>query len=252
MKFSLVLLKLNMAATTKPVKKVAKGPKKPKEVLKPKLSKAQAAKKAKKRAERTVEKQVGGEKNGGKRRVAVKRRPRFYPTEEKSWKLRKHVKPFSQHKRYLRASITPGTVLILLAGKHKGKRVVFLKQLGSGLLLVTGPYHLNGCPLRRINQIYVVATKTKLDVSAVKLPERLNDEYFRRKQLKKPRHAEGEIFDTKKEVYAVSDERKKDQVEVDTQILSVVRAHKDKKVLFGYLGAMFSLKTKDYPHRMIF
>jgi len=241
-----------MAATTKPAKKTTKGPKKPKEILKPKLSKAQAAKKARKRTERNVVKQVGGEKNGGTRRVAVKRAPRFYPTEEKSWKLRKHVKPFSQHKRYVRSSITPGTVLILLAGKHKGKRVVFLKQLGSGLLLVTGPFHLNGCPLRRINQIYVIATKTKLDVSAVKLPDRLNDEYFRRKQLKKPNHTEGEIFDTKKEVYAVSEERKKDQVEVDTQVLSVIRAHKDKKLLFGYLGAMFSLKTKDYPHRMTF
>jgi len=232
--------------------KKAASAKKPKEVIKPKVSKAQAAKKAKKQTARTVVKQVGGEKNGGTRKVTVKRSPRFYPTEEKSWKLRKHVKPFSQHKRYLRASITPGTVLILLAGKHKGKRVVFLKQLKSGLLLVTGPYHLNGCPLRRINQIYVIATKTKLDVSAIKLPERLNDEYFRRKQLKRPRHTEGEIFDTKKEVYAVSDDRKKDQVEVDTQILSIVRKHKDKKFLFGYLGAMFSLKTRDCPHKMVF
>jgi large subunit ribosomal protein L6e len=222
------------------------------EAPKAKVSKAQAAKKTKQHAERRVVKQIGGEKNGGTRKVAVKRTSRFYPTEEKPWRLRKHVKPFSQHKRYLRASITPGTVLIVLAGKHKGKRVVFLKQLSSGLLLVTGPYHLNGCPLRRINQIYVIATKTKLDVSAVKLGDHLNDEYFRRKQLKKPRHAEGEIFDTKKEVYAVSDDRKKDQVDVDTQVLSVVRAHKDKKFLFGYLGALFSLKTKDYPHKMIF
>ncbi len=50
----------------------------------------------------------------------------------------------------------------------------------------------------------------------------------------------------------MSDERKEDQIAVDKQILDVIRGNPDKKMLFGYLGALFSLTNKQYPHKMVF
>merc|ERR1711994_1166066 len=196
--------------------------------------------------------EIKGDNNGGKRVVRANRMPKSVDTQGDVQKLKNHKNCFSEHKRNLRPSITPGTVLILLCGRHKGKREVFLKQLASGLLLVTGPYHLNGCPLRRINQKYVIATKTKMDIKGVKLPDRVNDEYFKRQKSQKPKNTEGDIFNTKKEVYAVSEERKEDQSAVDKQILDVIRKLPEKKLMFGYLGAMFSLSNNQFPHKMVF
>merc|ERR1712006_34869 len=87
-----------------------------------------------------------------------------------------------------------GTVLILLAGRFRGKRVVFLKQLASGMLLVTGPYGINGVPLRRVNQAYVIATKTKLDISGVTVDGKFNDAYFRRPVKVAKKKTEDEFF----------------------------------------------------------
>ncbi|KAG8180182.1 hypothetical protein JTE90_017698 [Oedothorax gibbosus] len=210
--------------------------------------------KSKRKSRKVVVKQIGGEKNGGFRVVKVKKERKFYPTEDRP-KLKRSRKmvPFKKHTRNLRASITPGTILIVLAGRHRGKRVVFLKQLATGLLLVTGPHSANGCPLRRINQIYTIATSTKLDISSVKVPEHLDDKYFRRtKPAKKSKKDEEEIFETKKEEYSVSEQRKKDQLEVDKQILAVVKQHPEKNTMLHYLGAMFFLQNKMYPHQMKF
>ncbi|KAG7156737.1 60S ribosomal protein L6-like, partial [Homarus americanus] len=154
--------------------------------------------------------------------------------------------------RPLRSSITPGTVCILLAGIHKGKKVVFLKQLAGGLCLVTGPFKINACPLRRVNQIYLIATATKIDISGFGIPKHLTDQYFRRVKAKRAKKEEGDIFEQKQEKYVPSQQRKRDQAVVDGMIMSVIKKREDKKMLFGYLGTPFGLRNKMYPHRLTF
>ena len=61
----------------------------------------------------------------------------YYPADDLP---KRHTARRKQNPTRLRKSIEPGCVLILLAGRFKGRRVVFLKQLQSGLLLVSGPY----------------------------------------------------------------------------------------------------------------
>jgi len=152
----------------------------------------------------------------------------------------------------VRQSLTPGTVLILLAGVHRGKRVVLLKSLKSGLLLVTGPYKINRVPVRRVHQHYVIATSTKLAVDKVEVPASIDDAYFRRIREKRLKKAEGDIFAQKKKGYKPSAQRKADQIVVDKQVLESIKSHPDRKILLAYLKTPFGLSTGQYPHTMKF
>merc|ERR1712241_161776 len=197
-----------------------------------------------------VEKKVGGAKNGGTRMVRAKKLANDYPTVDAAPKGTS-VNFFSKHKRTVRDSLSAGTVAILLAGVHKGKRVVVLKQLETGLLLVTGPFKLNGTPLRRVNQRFLLATATKIDVSGVKIPDTINDKYFARVKAEKSAKKDGDIFNAKKG-YKPSEQRKTDQTAIDTQVLAAIKSHKEGQALRQYLKATFALSKGQYPHKMSF
>ncbi|KAI8994709.1 ribosomal protein L6e-domain-containing protein [Pilobolus umbonatus] len=184
---------------------------------------------------------VKGGKNGGKRTIPAQKASRFYPAEDVP---QPKVSRKAQSITPLRKTITPGTVLILLAGRYRGKRVVFLKQLESGLLLVTGPFKVNGVPIRRVNQAYVIATSTKLDISAVKT-DSINDAYFKKAAKTEKAFLEG--ADKKKAPLAES--KVSTQKTIDNAIIA---AAKKDAILVSYLKSSFSLSKGQFPHNMQF
>jgi large subunit ribosomal protein L6e len=180
---------------------------------------------------------------------ADKTEGRFYASDDTKVPLRSSKGKAKPAK--LRKSIRPGTVVIVLAGRFRGKRVIVLKQLkASGLLLVTGPYKINGVPLRRLNQAYVIATSTSVDVSKVDV-SKIDDAFFARKAEQKVTGGkDGEAFfakDPKKTV--VSAARKTETARVDAAIKAIVKATPSLK---QYLNAKFTLTRGQKPHAMKF
>lgn len=149
--------------------------------------------------------------------------------------------------------------------------------------VITGPFKINGVPLRRVNQSYVIATSTKVDVSGVNV-EKFDDKYFGKKVEKKKKKGEGEFFEAEKaevrvmtqhcfsinffllfspnfsalnicvllqmqEKNVLPQEKKDDQKLVDTPLIKAIEGVPDLK---SYLAARFSLKANMKPHELVF
>ena len=168
---------------------------------------------------------------------------KWYPAENVARKPR--TKKVGVQK--LRAGIVPGSVLILLAGRYRGQRVVFLKKLESGLLLVTGPHKINGVPLKRVNQVYTITTSTKVDLAGVS-SDKITDKHFTRDS--KAKQVDNKLFQEGKKA-VVNVERKAVHKAVDDALIKNI---KDKKqpMLAKYMAARFSLTKNDRPHAMKF
>ena len=174
----------------------------------------------------------------------LKLKKNWYPTTN----LKQHFKRKSKLPKptHIQHALQPGQIVILLSGRFRGKRVVYLKKLQSGLLLVTGPYKLNGVPLKRVNQAYVLPTCTKVELADV--AKDVTDDLFKRVDVK--RENEKDFFeDPLVKKGRITDERKNAQIKVDTEVKKAVDAVPQ---LNKYLKFRFALKNGDKPHLMKF
>lgn len=186
-------------------------------------------------------------KKFSKENTELKQSKNWYPLTEKRRTSRKCKAPKTAK---LRSSITPGTVLILLGGRFRGRRVIFLKQLKSGLLLVTGPYKFNGVPLKRVNQTYVIATKTHIKLGNLPQLDKINDDFF--KKIVTKRTDMGEVIMPKDDVEKkgrITEERKSAQGIIDTEVKKAVEGT---PYLKEYLRNRFALKNGQQAHNLVF
>merc|ERR1712100_287406 len=201
------------------------------------ISRTQAAKAGKRKPWFRGKYEAGTKKEIAKKEVVA---PKYYPTEDKKVKLTNNKATNKQTK--LKASLVPGAVVILLAGRFKGRRAVFLKQLDSGLCLITGPFKVNGIPLRRVPQSYVIGTSTVVDVSGADTSS-VNDAMFKKPKSAKKK-ADGP-FSEDEAKKPLDDAAKALQAKVD----GGVKLDDDLK---GYLKSKFGLSRADVPHEMSF
>ena len=175
----------------------------------------------------------------------LKVKKNWYPVSDlKSHFKRKCKVPKNTH---ISAPLAPGQVVILLSGRFRGRRVVYLKKLESGLLLVTGPYKYNGVPLKRVNAAYVLPTNTTVKVDG-KVADKIKDEFFKRVEISREKKEDFFVEDKAKKE-RVTKERTDAQNEIDTVVKKAVDGV---PMMKEYLRNRFALKDGDKPHLMKF
>ncbi|ERT02875.1 large subunit ribosomal protein L6e [Sporothrix schenckii 1099-18] len=178
----------------------------------------------------------------------TERAQKWYPAEDDAQpkKVRKALRPWNPRK-----SLVPGTILILVAGRFRGKRVVLLKNLDQGVLLVTGPFKINGVPLRRVNAKYVIATSEKVDLAGVdakKIEEIAAPNYFTADKAKQKAGEEAFFQQGEKpQKKEIATTRVADQKAIDKALIANI---KKVELLGSYLATSFSLRKGDKPHEM--
>merc|ERR1712039_553630 len=98
---------------------------------------------------------------------------------------------------------------------------------------------VNGVPLRRVSQRFVIVTSTKLDVSSLSGLDDVEDAYF-----KKSKSAKSKSKD-KKEKQKLPENKKKTQLGIDNQLLEVITKT---ELMKQYLTSYFTIVPGQPPH----
>ncbi|MES1912081.1 MAG: hypothetical protein MHM6MM_004417 [Cercozoa sp. M6MM] len=168
-----------------------------------------------------------------------------YPAHDQKVRLNTRKRNAKPSKKA--AKIAAGDVLILLAGRFAGKKVVALKPLANGTVLVSGPFKLNGVPLRMVNPAYVIRTSVNVEVgAALDKVASVDVSFFAKdKSFKKT----SKFLETEVAKNELPEAKKALQKEVDAELVKGVKAVPQ---LGAYLKAKFSLSAGQYPHLMKF
>lgn len=189
--------------------------------------------------------------NGGAPRRKLRNSDKtWYPADDE----KTHHKRTRNTPKKTTKTVAPGTVVILLSGAQRGRRVVVLKTLESGNLLVTGPYSINGVPLKRVNPAYVIKTSTKVTLTGCTV--NIDDSYFKRQarftknQLKNASETRNKkVEEGKSAEEKWRNEAKSVQKTIDAALIANIKGVEHLK---GYLGTRFTLAGSTRPHELAF
>ena len=121
--------------------------------------------------------------------------------------------------------------------------------------MVSGPYAINGVPLKRVNPAYAIVTSTKVDVNGVNVAN-IDDKWFKNHRQYRPCELKNasearnkKVAELKKAEEAWKAEAKKVQKAVDTALVGNVKKVESMK---GYLKTRFTLYSNTKAHELVF
>lgn len=96
----------------------------------------------------------------------------FFPDEEMPEYIEKLQSKQVKIERKQRTDLQYGNVVVILEGQFAAKRAIYLGNEGFNAIVV-GPSNLNGVPLMKIDERFLLKTSTILKIQKVKIEEEI-------------------------------------------------------------------------------